>query len=116
MEDPTMLDRIVAFKVSETTSSHEMSQLEEAVGRAAMGWERIRVYLEVDGFRHMDPEALLEKLNFLRPHRARIERMAMVCRRVWIKAWVEAGGFVVPGLLKVFDASEEKEAWKWIRS
>ena len=38
MEAESMLDRIVAFKVSETTSSHEISRMEEAVGRAAVQW------------------------------------------------------------------------------
>lgn len=111
----TMLDRIVAIRVAETTSSQEVDQMDEAVRRAVVEWDRIRLLVDVEGFRHMDPEGLLGKLRFLPAHGGRIERMAVVCRRVWIKAWVQAGGLVIPGQLKVFDASEEKEAWQWIR-
>jgi hypothetical protein len=115
MDAETMLDRIVAIRVAETTSSQEVDQMDEAVRRAVVEWDRVRLFVEVEGFRHMEPEALLEKLRFLSPHWGRIERMALVCRRVWIKAWVQAGGLVIPGQVKVFDASEEKDAWRWIR-
>jgi hypothetical protein len=63
----------------------------------------------------MEPDALTAKLSFLAAHGDHIERMALVCRRVWIKAWVLAGGIELPGEVKVFDKTEEKDAWQWIR-
>ncbi len=110
-----MLDKVVALQVSEDTSSQEMAQMTEAVRRAIMEWGRIRVLLEVDGFRHMDPEGLLAKLGFLMTHAGEIERMAVVCRRVWIKAWLQAGGLETPSEVRVFDVSETGDAWLWIR-
>lgn len=80
----TMLDRIVAIRVAETTSSQEVDQMDEAVRRAVVEWDRIRLLVDVEGFRHMDPEGLLGKLRFLPAHGGRIERMAVVCRRVWM--------------------------------
>jgi SpoIIAA-like len=110
-----MLDNILAMRVAEETTSQEVAHMTEAVRRAVMDWGKIRLLVVVEGFRHMDPDALLEKLSFLTAYVREIERMALVCRRVWIKAWLQAGGLAVPHQVRVFDASEERDAWQWIR-
>jgi hypothetical protein len=115
MSDEPMLDSIVAIQVAETTSNQEVEHITEAVRRAVLEWGKIRLFVDVDGFRHMEPDLLKEKLGFLAAHGGQIERMALVCRRVWIKAWVLAGGIRLTGEVKVFDKAEEKDAWQWIR-
>jgi hypothetical protein len=109
------LDRVVALKVSEETTGQDVHNMTEAVRRAVMQWGRIRVLVEVDGFRNMDPEGLLAKLGFFNAHALEIEKMALVCRRVWIKAWLQAGGVTTPNEVRVFDTSEAEDAWRWIR-
>ncbi len=114
-ETDRTLDRVLALKVSEETTGQDVQNMTEAVRRAVMQWDRIRVLVEVHGFRNMDPEGLLEKVGFFAAHAGEIERMALVCRRVWIKAWIKAGGWATPNEVRVFDVSEEKDAWQWIR-
>ncbi len=110
-----MLDSVVALQVAEEATSEETARMAEALRRAVLEWGRIRVLVEVEGFRHMDPDGLQEKLSFVTAHGAAIERMALVCRRVWIKAWHQAGGWVTPIEVRVFDAAQAGDAWQWIR-
>jgi hypothetical protein len=79
---------------------------------------KIRLLMEIEGFCHMEPDALLEKQRFAREHARDIERMAVVSDRTWIKSWVKIGG--IGGLLTLlthpevadFDISEMEAAWK----
>jgi hypothetical protein len=110
-----MLDNVVAIQVGENTTGQEMAQITEALRRTIMEWGKIRLFVEIEDFRHMDSEALIEKLRFAISSAKDIERVAVISRRVWIKAWIQAGGLVLPTQLMHFDASEKEAAWRWIR-
>lgn len=74
--------------------------------------------MEIEGFRHMEPDALLEKLRFAGEHARDIERMAVVSDRTWIKSWVKISGLLTlltHTEVADFDISEMEAAWKWVR-
>lgn len=111
-----MIDRTVGLQVAESTTSEEMGRMTEGLRRAIMEWGKISLFLEIEEFRNMDPDALLEKLRFILPFVDDIERIAAVGRRVWIKAWIQAGGLRVPPEVRYFDISETEAAWQWLRA
>lgn len=109
-----MIDRMVGIQLSGSTTSEQMVRMTEALRRAIMEWGEIRLFVEIEGFRNMDPDALMEKLEFLLPHARDIQRIAVVSRRVWIKAWIQAGGLMIPPEVRYFDTSETEAAWQWL--
>lgn len=110
-----MLDNIVGIRLTEVATDQEMAQITEAMRRAIIESGKIRLLVEIEDFRHMDPESLIEKLEFAVSAVKDIERMAILSRRIWIKAWIQAGGLILPTEMKVFDDSEKEAAWQWIR-
>ena len=76
---------------------------------------KIRLLIEIEGFRHMEPEALLEKLKFAKDHAGNIERMAVLSDRVWIKSWLKVSGLLTHTQVEHFDRSELEAAWEWVR-
>lgn len=111
-----MIDRIMGLRIAGSTTSEEIVRMTEGLRRAIMEWGKILLFLEIEEFRNMDPDALLEKLGFILAHAGDIEQIAVVSRRVWIKSWIQAGGLTVPPRLKYFDISETEAAWRWLRA
>jgi hypothetical protein len=75
----------------------------------------VRLLIEIEGFRHMEPEVLLEKLRFATEHARKIDRMAVLSNRIWIKSWVKVGGLITDAELEYFDRYEMGAAWEWVR-
>ena len=115
-QEGIMIDRTVGLQLAASTTREEVVRMEEALRRAIMEWGKIRLLVEVEEFRNMDPDALLEKLGFIVQLGKNIERVALVSRRVWIKAWILAGGLPIPMETKYFDHSDMEAAWQWLRA
>lgn len=73
-----------------------------------------RLLVEVDGFRHMDPELLRENLRFIEPVASRLDRIAVVGSRVWLKSWIKLGGIPFPSSVEYFDRGDSESAWRWL--
>jgi hypothetical protein len=106
---------IIAIIVSDGISGEDLREINHALRGAISRYGKIRLLVEIEGFRHLEPDALLEKLRFARDHAQDIERMAVVSSRVWIKSWVKVGGLAVHADVEYFDRSEIEAAWTWIR-
>jgi hypothetical protein len=72
------------------------------------------IVLEVEGFRHMEPELLTEKLKFLEPFAPKLKRIAVIGGGVWLKSWIKVGGFPIAASVEYFDRSESEAAWQWV--
>jgi len=107
---------ILGFKISEDVTGEDVGAMSRIVSETIAAKGKVQLLIEIEGFRHMEPEALLEKLRFVREHAGEIKRMAVVSNRVWIKSWVRNGGLVAHTEVEHFDSSETDAAWQWIRN
>jgi len=106
---------VFGFKIGEDTTGVDVLDMSRIISETIAQYGKIRLLIEIEGFRHMEPEFLLEKLRFAREHAREIERMAVLSNRVWIKSWVKVGGQLTQTDVEYFDRSEMEAAWKWIR-
>ena len=107
--------KLLGFKISDGITGEDVRQLSKIMCEAISVSGKIRLLIEIEGFRHMEPEALLEKLKFAKDHAGNIERMAVLSDRVWIKSWLKVGGLLIHTEVEHFDRSEMEAAWEWVR-
>jgi len=107
---------ILGFKIIDYTTPDDVREISRIMSEAIAEWRKIRLLVEIEGFRHMEREDLLEKLRFAVDHEPEIERMAVLSNRTWIKAWVKVGGLLSNTEMEHFDRNEMEAAWEWIRS
>lgn len=108
--------KLLGFKISDGVTVEDVQKISRILADAIAEWGKIRILIDIEGFRHMEIEALVEKLKFARDHARDIERMAVLSDRVWIKSWVKVGGLLAHAETKHFDRSEIEAAWKWLES
>jgi hypothetical protein len=107
---------VVALRIDDRLTREGVNQISKALEKRIAESGRLRLLIELEGFRNMDPDLLLEKLSFAKVYSPDIERMAIVSNRVWIKSWVKLAGlfFHHQSELEYFDRSEIQAAWHWI--
>ncbi len=106
---------VLGFKIGESITGEDVHEMSTMMADAIAASGKIRLLIEIDGFRHMEPEALLEKLKFTRDHLKDIEKMAVVSDRTWIKAWLKVGGLLTHIEVEHFNRAETESAWNWVR-
>lgn len=109
---------VLGFKIGENVTGQDVHEMGKMMSEAIAASGRIRLLMEIEGFRHMEPDALLEKLKFAKDHARDIERMAVVSDRTWIKSWVKVGGLLAlltHTEVEHFNRSEMDAAWEWVR-
>jgi len=107
---------VLGFKIFEDTVDEDVREISRIMSEAVAASGRIRLLVEIEGFRHMELDDLLGKLGFAADHASQIERMAVLSSRVWIKSWVKLGGPVTGPDVEHFDRHKIDAAWEWIRS
>jgi hypothetical protein len=108
-------EKVLGFKIGEKITGEDVHRMGAIMAEAIAASGKIRLLIEIEGFRHMEPEALLEKLKFAKDHAGNIERMAVLSDRVWIKSWLKVGGLLTHTEVEHFDRSELEAAWEWVR-
>ena len=106
---------VLGFKIGEDITAEDVRNIGRIMSETIAAFGKVRLLIEIEGFRHMEPEALLEKLRYARDHAKEIERMAVLSNRVWIKSWVKIGGLIAHREVEHFDRSETEAAWEWLR-
>ncbi len=107
---------VLGFKIGENVTFEDVRDMSRILSETIAEFGRVRLLIEIEGFRHMDPDALIEKLRFARDNAKGIERMAVLSNRVWIKSWVKVAGALTHTEVEHFDRSEMEAAWKWVRT
>lgn len=107
---------LLAFVIGERLSREQMDEISADVEKTAEKHGKVRLLLIIEGYRHMDPGALLDRLKFIEIYTNVIERVAVVSNRVWIKSWVNIGGLFTPETeVEYFDQREMQQARRWVR-
>jgi hypothetical protein len=109
---------VLGFKIGENITGEDVHDMGRIMSEAIAASGKIRLLIEMEGFRHMEPEALHEKLKFARDYARDIERMAVVSDKIWIRSWVKVGGLLAlltHTEVEHFDLFETEAAWKWVR-
>ncbi len=104
----------LGFKIGEDTTGEDIDNMSRIMSEIIAAYGKIRLLVEIEGFRHMELDALLEKLRFAKDHAGEIERMAFLSNRVWIKSWAKVSGLLTHTDVEHFYRSEMEAAWKWI--
>ena len=106
---------VLEFKIGENVTAEDVRSISRILSETISIFGKVRLLIEIEGFRHMEPEALLEKLRFAAEHAKEIERIAVLGNRVWIKSWVKIGGLFSHREVEYFDRSEMEAARAWLR-
>lgn len=106
---------VIGFKIGENVTAEDVRSIAGIISETIRAFGKVRLLIEIEGFRHMEPEALLEKLRFARDHAKEIERIAVLSNRVWIKSWVKIGELFTHREVEHFDRWDKDAAWKWLR-
>lgn len=112
---PESSENVLGFLISDRITLADVHQMYGIMADAIAAHGSIRLLMEVEGFRHMEPEALAEKFKFAIDHARDIEKMAVVSDRTWIKSWVKVTGLLAQGRTEHFHRSEIRSAWEWLR-
>jgi hypothetical protein len=108
--------KILGFKINDGVTGEDVRKMSRILADAIAEWWKILILIDIEGFRHMEIEALIEKFKFAKDHSRDIERMAVLSDRVWIKSLVKVGGLLAHTETKHFYRSEIEAAWKWLES
>jgi len=109
-------ERVLAFACKEhvTKSDYEtvlIPTVEDALKREG----KMRLYYQIDpDFSGIDPSAMWDDFKVGMEHVFRWERIAVVTDVDWIRHTIRAFSFVIPGVVKVFQLSEQANARDWI--
>lgn len=106
---------IVAFRIGDNATAEDVAAMEAIMTGAIKASGKMRLLMEIEGFRHMEPHALLAKLKFATAHAGDIEKMAIVSGRTWIKSWVKLGGLITPQEVEHFERGQTDDALEWLR-
>ena len=88
--------------------------IKEVEAKLSQG-EKLRVYVELESFGGISPDALIEDLKFVLPHLKDFERKAVVSDHEWMGKLVEIGDKFFPGLeVKHFSTEEKEKAMEWV--
>jgi hypothetical protein len=112
---PKLANRnVVVFRVHDQMASEEIERHARRLELSLTPDMPTHILLEIEGFRHMEPERLSETLKFLKPFVPKLGRIAVIGARVWIKSWVKVGGFPYTASVEYFDGAESERAWRWV--
>ncbi len=105
---------VVVFRIHDHLTPDEQTQCARRLEESLAPHTVTRVLLEIEGFRHMEPERLRSALAFLSPFASRLDRIAVLGSRVWIKSWIKVGSFPLAVPVEYFDRAESERAWSWV--
>jgi hypothetical protein len=107
---------VLAFVCRDRVSKADYdSVLIPSVVAALKSQNKVRLYYETAGdFAGIDPGAIWEDFRVGIEHLSRWERVAVVTDVEWIKQAMPMFGFLMPGAVKSFAASEPDSARQWI--
>ena len=114
----TFPENVLAFLCKgRVTKADYDSVLIPAVTAALKSQGKVRLYYETAGdFGGIDPGAIWEDFRVGIEHLSRWERVAIVTDVEWIKQTMRLFGFLMPGAMKSFPASQSDAARTWITS
>lgn len=105
---------VVVFRIHDQMTSGDVEQNARRLELSLAPHLPTHLLLEIDGFRHMEPERLTKALAFIEPFASALSRVAVIGGRTWIKAWVKVGAFPFAANVEYFDTSESDRAWHWV--
>lgn len=113
---PDLPDNVVGFVAKgEVTSTDYKDRLDPAIEAALKAHDKIRLlYVLGDDFTGYTGGAMWEDGVIGTRHAMRWERIAVVTGTDWVRHTVGVFGFLVPGMVKVFDLGEEAAARAWV--
>jgi hypothetical protein len=109
-------ENVLAFVCrGRVTKADYDSVLIPSVLGALKSQNKVRLYYETAGdFVGIDPGAIWEDFRIGIEHLSRWERVAVVTDVEWIKQTMRLFGFLMPGAMRAFAASEADSAREWI--
>jgi len=119
----TMLDisseNVVALRADGTLDEGDVARIADALDDALAAHERIRVYFETGEVLGITPRGLWEDIRYgvrrFRDLASRIERVALVTDKAWLRTLAELEGKLFPAVEeRAFPLADREEALGWI--
>ncbi|MHC1742212.1 MAG: STAS/SEC14 domain-containing protein [Syntrophobacteraceae bacterium] len=107
---------VVVFRIHDQMTSEEIEQNGRRLELSLAPDLPTHLLVEIDGFRHMQPERLTDTLRFLGPFASVLSRVAVIGGRTWIKSWIKVGAFPFATTVEYFDSTESDRAWHWVNA
>jgi len=110
---------VLGFRASGQVTSNDFSRVTDPIYAALGRGERLNIYVELaDDFAGLDPGALRQgreaALAVGLRHRSSFQRLALVTDNDWVRGYVNAYGWVMPGEVHVFEPGRRGEARAWL--
>lgn len=110
--DSPVIELRVTGQVTEDELEANIDRLEEDLERHG----KTRVIEIIEGFTGIDPSAVFTDVRRGLPLARKVERVAVVADRAWIRGLSHLGPLFTGAELKVFADSQLAEARSWIRA
>jgi hypothetical protein len=106
-------DGVIGFQTSGKLEAQDYRDvLIPAIEHAAEGG-KVRVVVVIDDFGGLSGGALWEDLKLAAGHLRSLQRFALVTDNDWMRHFVTAFGWMVPGEIKHFQIAERDQAITW---
>lgn len=111
----SVADNVVSLRLAGNIEASELDQaiahLEEKLRVAS----KLRVYVEVDSFTGISPEALFKDIFFTLSHFWDFEKEAIVSGEEWLRNLADFANFILPHVeVKHFSFADKDEALRWV--
>ena len=115
---PGIADNVLAFSAKGKVTSHDYETvIIPAVEKILAEHDKIRLLYHIGpDFEGFEAGAMWDDARVGLRHLTSWERIAMVTDVEWLRAMMKAFGFVMPGMVKVFNNDDLEDAIEWITS
>ncbi len=109
---------LIGYEIDGTLTREDAHKIVDPLEKAFKSNDKIDLFVRMKNYAGFDPSILTEKsfMSMKLTAISHIRRYAVVGAKDWMK---NAAGFfasMLPIEMKFFDASQEKEAWAWLKS
>jgi SpoIIAA-like len=106
-------DGVIGFETSGKLEAQDYKDVLIPAIEQAAGAGKVRVVVVIDHFGGLSGGALWEDLKLAAGHLRSLQRFALVTDSDWMRHFVTAFGWMVPGEIKHFPMAERTEAILW---
>jgi len=107
-------DKTFGIRVGSTLTREDYKEIVPEIEQKIKQFGSIKLLMQIDGFKSIEPAALWEELKFDIKHRNDFEQIAIVGDENWGKWSAKFGEIFFDAHIKYFQPDQVTEAWEWL--
>ena len=107
-------EKTFGIKVGSTLTREDYKEIVPEIEQKIKQFGSIKLLMQIDGFKSIEPAALWEELKFDIKHRNDFEQIAVVGDEDWAKWSAKFGEIFFDARIKYFQPDQVSEAWEWL--